>query len=313
MRVNVPTSSVAQTYFQKGFGLKNEVGPLLARSYHSDVVDGLKALGFDATVGGIRLKLAREFGFCYGVDRAVEYAYETRQRFADRRIFLSGEIIHNPDVNARLRKMDIVVLSDECDPASRYRDVGAGDVMIVPAFGVTAGEMDLLVSKGCVVVDTTCGSVLNVWKMVHRCARDGFTVVIHGKYCHEETRATASQAMTHPRGRYLCVRDLAEAEIVCDFLLGRETSESFRTRFAAAASPAFDPDRDLERIGLANQTTMLMTESLAIQERLRAAPCRTVMETPRSRTASGRSIPSAPRRRTGRTPYRRCWTRAVST
>jgi 4-hydroxy-3-methylbut-2-enyl diphosphate reductase len=197
---------VSQTYFQKGFGLKGEVGPLLVRSYHSDVVDRLKTLGFDATVGEIRLKLAREFGFCYGVDRAVEYAYETRQRFSDRRIFLSGEIIHNPDVNRRLREMDIVVLPDERDPVARYRDVGAGDVMILPAFGVTAGDMDLLVSKGCVLVDTTCGSVLNVWKMVHRCARDGFTVVIHGKHYHEETRATASQALTHARGRYLCTR-----------------------------------------------------------------------------------------------------------
>jgi Penicillin tolerance protein len=157
---------VSETYFQKGFGLKREVGPLLSSSYRSDVVDHLKALGFEATVGELRLKLAREFGFCYGVDRAVEYAYETRQRFADRRIFLSGEIIHNSDVNARLRKMDIVVLSDERDPVIRYRDVGAGDVMILPAFGVTAGDMDLLVSRGCVLVDTTCGSVLNVWKMV---------------------------------------------------------------------------------------------------------------------------------------------------
>jgi 4-hydroxy-3-methylbut-2-enyl diphosphate reductase len=262
---------VSQTYFQKGFGLKGEVGPLLVRSYHSDVVDRLKTLGFDATVGEIRLKLAREFGFCYGVDRAVEYAYETRQRFGDRRIFLSGEIIHNPDVNRRLREMDIVVLPDERDPVVRYRDVGAGDVMILPAFGVTAGDMDLLVSKGCVLVDTTCGSVLNVWKMVHRCARDGFTVVIHGKHYHEETRATASQALTHARGRYLCVRDVAEADVVCQFLRGHETALALRARFAAAASPSFDPDLDLERIGLANQTTMLMTESLEIQERLRAA------------------------------------------
>jgi 4-hydroxy-3-methylbut-2-enyl diphosphate reductase len=107
--------------------------------------------------------------------------------------------------------------------------------------------------------------------MVHRCARDGFTVVIHGKHYHEETRATASQALTHARGRYLCVRDVAEVDVVCDFLRGHEAAFALRTRFAAAASPAFDPDRDLERIGLANQTTMLMTESLEIQARLRAA------------------------------------------
>ena len=195
-----------QIYFQKGFGLKAEVGPILARSYRSDIVDQLKSQGYAVSVNGLRLKLAREFGFCYGVDRAVEYAYETRQRFPDRRIFLSGEIIHNPQVNGRLRDMDIIVLPDGVEAAVRYADVGAGDVMILPAFGVTAAEMHLLTAKGCVLVDTTCGSVLNVWKMVHRCARDGYTVVIHGKHYHEETRATASQALTHAGGRYLCVR-----------------------------------------------------------------------------------------------------------
>ena len=258
-------------YFQKGFGLKDEVGPLLVRSYGSRVVDQLKALGFEASIDGLRLKLAREFGFCYGVDRAVEYAYETRTRFPDRRIFLSGEIIHNPDVNNRLRAMDIVVLADVKDPAVRYADVAEGDVMILPAFGVTVTEMTLLGQKGCVLVDTTCGSVLNVWKMVHRSARDGFTVVIHGKHYHEETRATASQALMHPGGRYLCVRDVAEADIVCEFLRRRETAAVLRARFADAASPGFDFDRDLERVSLANQTTMLMSESLEIQERLRLA------------------------------------------
>ena len=268
----VPVATASPLYFQKGFGLKREVGPALASSYRSAVVDQLKAFGYEAVAGDVRLRLAREFGFCYGVDRAVEYAYETRHRFPDRRIFLSGEIIHNSDVNARLRQMNVIVLpSDAMDPALRYADVGSDDVMILPAFGVTAGEMAYLTAKGCVMVDTTCGSVLNVWKMVHRCARDGYTVVIHGKYKHEETRATASQALTHPGGRYLCVRDVEEADVLCAFLRGHETADSVRARFAAASSPGFDPDRDCERIGLANQTTMLMTESLEIQERLRAA------------------------------------------
>ncbi len=260
-----------QVYFQKGFGLKAEVGPILARSYRSGIVDQLKSQGFAVSVNGLRLKLAREFGFCYGVDRAVEYAYETRQRFPDRRIFLSGEIIHNPQVNARLRDMDITVLPDGVEASVRYADVDAGDVMILPAFGVTAPEMSLLTARGCVLVDTTCGSVLNVWKMAHRSARDGFTVVIHGKHYHEETRATASQALTHAGGRYLCVRDVAEADLVCEYLRGHGSAAELSARFAAAASPGFDFDRDLERIGLANQTTMLMSESLEIQERLRCA------------------------------------------
>jgi 4-hydroxy-3-methylbut-2-enyl diphosphate reductase len=262
---------LGQTYFQKGFGLRGEVGPLLVQSYHSTVVDRLKALGFDARAGSLRFKLAREFGFCYGVDRAVEYAYEARTRFPDRRIFLSGEIIHNPDVNARLRSMDITILPEVKDPAVRYADVDRADVVILPAFGVTVADMDLLGRRGCVLVDTTCGSVLNVWKMVHRYASEGFSVIIHGKHYHEETRATASQALTHEGGRYLCVRDIAETDLVCAFLRGEVPSAAIRERFAEASSAGFDPERDLERIGLANQTTMLMSESLEIQERLRAA------------------------------------------
>jgi 4-hydroxy-3-methylbut-2-en-1-yl diphosphate reductase len=262
---------VAELYFQKGFGLKADVGPLLASAYRSSVVERLKSLGYEATAGDVRVKLAREFGFCYGVDRAVEYAYETRTRFPDRKLFLCGEIIHNPSVNARIQEMGIRILPDLKDPIVRYADVGRGDVVILPAFGVTVMEMDYLREKESVLVDTTCGSVLNVWKMVHRCARDGFTVVIHGKHYHEETRATASQTRLHANGRYLCVRDVAEAELVCAFIRGDLPKADLLARLGSAASADFDPDVDLERIGLANQTTMLMSESFAIQELLRSA------------------------------------------
>jgi len=167
--------------------------------------------------------------------------------------------------------MGIVRLGDEPDPAVRYHDVGREDVVLVPAFGVTVDELAHLKAKGCVLVDTTCGSVLNVWKNVHRYARDGFTSVIHGKHYHEETKATASQALTRPGGHYLCVKDLPEAEVVCEFIRGNVPAADLLQRFREAASPGFDPERDLQRIGLANQTTMLMTESLEIQERLRRA------------------------------------------
>jgi len=262
---------VSQTYFQKGFGLRSAVGPVLAESYDSRVVDRLRALGHTARAGDVVLKLAREFGFCYGVDRAVEYAYETRQQFPDRRIFLSGEIIHNPEVNGRLEGMGVRILPPADDPGARYAEVGAGDVVLLPAFGVPVAEMEHLRGKGCVLVDTTCGSVLNVWKNVHKYARDGFTAVIHGKHYHEETKATASQALTHEGGHYLCVRDKAEAAEVCEFIRGARSADDLRRRFAHAADPRFDPARDLARIGLANQTTMLMSESLEIQEMLRAA------------------------------------------
>jgi 4-hydroxy-3-methylbut-2-enyl diphosphate reductase len=262
---------VSETYFQKGFGLKAQVGPVLAQSYHSEVVSRIRDLGSAVRAGELRLKLAREFGFCYGVDRAVEYAYETREKFPDRRLFLSGEIIHNPDVNGRLQAMGIRILEDGRDAEERYAEVEASDVVILPAFGVTVGELQHLRAKGCVLVDTTCGSVLNVWKNVHKYAREGFTAVIHGKHYHEETKATASQALTHEGGHYLCVRDKDEAGSVCDFIHGRSSAASLQQRFAHAASPGFDPDRHLQRIGLANQTTMLMSESLEIQDMLRAA------------------------------------------
>ena len=262
---------MSETYFQKGFGLKAAVGPVLSENYASAVVDRLRALDHFARAGDLVVKLAREFGFCYGVDRAVEYAYETRQRFPDRRIFLSGEIIHNPEVNRRIEAMGIRILPDKGDAATRYAEVGAGDVVILPAFGVTVGEMGELRQRGCVLVDTTCGSVLNVWKNVHKYAREGFTAVIHGKHYHEETKATASQALTHPGGHYLCVRDREEADVVCRFIRGEVPAEEISRRFAHAASPGFDPGRDLAGIGLANQTTMLMSESLEIQEMLRRA------------------------------------------
>jgi 4-hydroxy-3-methylbut-2-enyl diphosphate reductase len=258
-----------QTYFQKGFNLKKVVGPVLSESYDSTVVNRLKELGHRARAGDLQVKLAREFGFCYGVDRAVEYAYETREKFPDRRIFLSGEIIHNPEVNGRIEALGIRILPDHRSPEERYGDVQASDVVILPAFGVSVAELETLRAKGCVLVDTTCGSVLNVWKNVRRYARDGFTAVIHGKHYHEETKATASQA--HPGGHYLCVRDREETEEVCLFIRGELAAERLVERFRQAMSPDLDPERDLQRIGLANQTTMLMSESLEIQEMLRAA------------------------------------------
>lgn len=260
-----------QTYFQKGLGLKAEVAPLLDQDYGSSVIARLRELGYAAEAGGLTIRLAREFGFCYGVDRAIEYAYEARRRFPDRRLFLSGEIIHNPSVNQNLRDMGFTILEDGRVPRTRYASVAADDVVVLPAFGVTVEELKHLRGIGAVLVDTTCGSVLNVWKNVSKYARDGFTVVIHGKHYHEETRATASQALLHPGGAYLCVRDEAETEVVCRFVRGDLARDEFTARFAPAVSEGFEPATHLQRIGLANQTTMLMSESLRVQEMLRRA------------------------------------------
>jgi 4-hydroxy-3-methylbut-2-enyl diphosphate reductase len=263
-----------QTYFRKGFGLKSEIAGRLTADYHSAVVDALKNNGYALTAGHLTFRLAREFGFCYGVDRAVEYAYESRTKFPDRRLFLVGEIIHNPHVNEKLRAMGITLLTQKAQGEFDFSEVSPNDVVIMPAFGVTIGDFERLRGIGCVLVDTTCGSVLNVWKRVESYARDGYTALIHGKHYHEETKATASQVMKYPQGRYLVVFDMNEARMICDYIEGAGDIESLRAHFAGAVSPGFDFERDLSRIGVANQTTMLSGESLAIAEEVKQSVAR---------------------------------------
>ncbi len=260
------------TYFRKGFGLKSAIEGLLAADYHSRLIEILRERDYQLAVGPLTFRLAREFGFCYGVDRAVEYAYETRTKFPDRRLFLVGEIIHNPHVNAKLEAMGIGFLRRGDAGGFDFGAVTPADVVILPAFGVTIHDFEALRRIGCVMVDTTCGSVLNVWKRVESYARDGFTAIIHGKHWHEETRATASQVLKYPGGRYLVVLDMAEARLVCDWIEREDGSADpgpLEARFPDAMSPGFDFRRDLMRVGLANQTTMLSSESLAIAEEVR--------------------------------------------
>jgi 4-hydroxy-3-methylbut-2-enyl diphosphate reductase len=237
-------------YFRKGLGHRRNVAPLLHTDYHSGLVEFFKHGGFRFREGDTELRLAREFGFCYGVDRAVEYAYECRDRFPDRRIWITGEIIHNPWVNRRLEEMGIRFLDPPGGGADRLAAVRPEDVVLIPAFGMENEEFRRLRDEGVLLVDTTCGSVLSVWKSVERYAADGFTAVVHGKMDKEET------------GR------------VCEFLEGRFGAAELRSRLAGSYSEGFDPDADLQRIGLANQTTMLSSESLEIAEMLRRAMAR---------------------------------------
>ncbi|CAN5713444.1 4-hydroxy-3-methylbut-2-enyl diphosphate reductase [soil metagenome] len=255
------------TYFRKGLGLKAEVEEELAADYTGQLVDLLRTNEYTLTAGDTTVRLAREFGFCYGVERAVDYAYQSRRKFPDRRIYLVGEIIHNPHVNAKLRAMGVTFLL----PGPKGFDfsvIRPEDVVILPAFGVTIGDFESLRSLGCIVVDTTCGSVLNVWKRVESYARDGLTSLIHGKYYHEETRATASQTLKYPGAKSIVVRNMEEAEVVCDFIEGKIRAGELRERLPKAFDGEFDPERDLKRIGVANQTTMLARESLAIGGRI---------------------------------------------
>ncbi len=258
-----------KTYFRTGLGLKKDVLPVLEQEYHSQAVEQLKERGYRATAGGITIRLAEEFGYCYGVDRAVQYAYEAAHKFPDRRLFLVGEIIHNPHVNGRLQDMGITFMMPGEDGRFDFSDVTPEDVVIIPAFGVAINDFRALREIGCLLVDTTCGSVLNVWKRVDGYARGGHTAIIHGKFYHEETKATASQVKLHPNGTYLIVRDMDEARLVCDYILHGGDGGEFLERFGHSCSEGFDPDRDLSKVGVANQTTMLASETAAIAEEFR--------------------------------------------
>ncbi|MEJ6580656.1 MAG: 4-hydroxy-3-methylbut-2-enyl diphosphate reductase [Akkermansiaceae bacterium] len=241
------------------------------RHYHSPIVEKLRERGGSLTIGKTTMRLAEQFGFCYGVERAIDLAYASRRVFPDQRIFLIGEIIHNPEVNRQLADMDIVSLPWK-ELTSDYDDLTEDDVVIVPAFGAPTTFTNKIEQQGCHIIDTTCGDVMKVWRRVKSYAKTGFTSLIHGKRGHEETRATASRAMGEDgKGNYLIVLTLEETEYVCNFIRnGGDTSE-FLSKFDKAVSEGFDPNVHLKEIGVANQTTMLKSETEEIQRRIRKA------------------------------------------
>jgi 4-hydroxy-3-methylbut-2-en-1-yl diphosphate reductase len=258
--------------FRKGFGNKAAVRQKLADDFHhSDIVKRIKASDYRLELGDLSLHMAREMGFCYGVERTVQYAYETLEKFPDRTIYITDEIIHNPQVNEKLIDLGMKFLYGRYSCGRKVDELQPSDVVLIPAFGVPVADMDKLSARGCIMVDTTCGSVLNVWKNVERYAKEGVTAIVHGKYSHEETRATISQVTKYPQGKYLVVRDIPETDIVCNYIRNGGDRAAFLDRFQNSVSKQFDPERDLTRIGLANQTTMMSSESLHIQKLLRAA------------------------------------------
>ncbi len=256
--------------YRGSLGKRSEVAGVLREDYHSRLIETICNNGYLLNTDSLQICLAGQFGFCYGVDRAVEMAYETVERFADRRIFITNEIIHNPDVNRQLQRMGVRFLQKDAQGQLALEELDAHDVVIIPAFGASADLQRRLVEAGCVLVDTTCGSVVRVWKRVEKLAREGFTSIIHGTWSHEETIATASRAMA-AGGRYIVVRDPQQADMVCEMIRTQGQPQQFMSTFARACSPGFDPLNDLRRVGFANQTTMLASESLAIAESIRRA------------------------------------------
>jgi 4-hydroxy-3-methylbut-2-en-1-yl diphosphate reductase len=242
-------------YHRKGFGHDAEVSGQMQSEYQSDLIQEIRDRHYTLQRGDVTIRLAEAFGFCWGVERAVAMAYETRQHFPNEQIWITNEIIHNPSVNQRLRQMQVDFIEVK-NGDKDFSVVGTGDVVILPAFGASVQEMQLLNDRGCTIVDTTCPWVSKVWNTVEKHKKTSHTSIIHGKYKHEETIATSSFA-----GTYLIVLNLAEAQYVCDYILHGGDRDEFMAKFSRACSSGFDPDRDLERVGIANQTTMLKGET----------------------------------------------------
>lgn len=238
--------------------------------YRSELVDRIREHGCVISANGVlTVKLAKEFGFCYGVTRAIDLAYAARKVFPDKPIYILGEIIHNPEVNDQIRAMDIRFLSGK-EKNAEIEDLGEGDIVIIPAFGTEVATRAKLEAKGCLFVDTTCGDVMSVWKRVRQYSREAVTSIIHGKAWHEETKATSSQA-TATSGHYLVVFTLAETDYVCNYIVNGGNKQEFLEKFKGAYSAGFDPDIHLKAIGVANQTTMLRGETEDVQRRLKRA------------------------------------------
>lgn len=259
------------TTFNKGFGLKSLIQDDLENDYRSRLIDETRSAGNTLSVGGLQFHIAKEFGFCYGVEKAIDYAYQTRRQFPDRPIYLTAELIHNPRVNHRLRQMGIRFLNGTGEGDKPIGAVTPDDVVVIAAFGAPTSQMEILQKKRCILVDTTCGSVVHVWKRVERYAQDGYTAIVHGNYRHEETQATISRATQFSDGKYLVVWDKGEAEKVCRFIHHGGSASDFLSLFGMKCSPGFDPNKDLQKIGVANQTTMLASESLYIGQMFRQA------------------------------------------
>ena len=241
--------------------------------YRSELVEGIRANGGVLSAGGLTVKLAKEFGFCYGVERAIDLAYAARKFFTEHAphtpIYLLGEIIHNPEVNDQIRNMGIQIISPKPTDEELER-LQTGDVVIIPAFGTEVGTRKKLEAIGCELVDTTCGDVMSVWKRVRQYSKENVTSIIHGKAKHEETKATTSQARAYGNGHYLVVFNLAETDYVCDYILKGGDKHEFLQKFEGAYSAGFDPDLHLQAVGVANQTTMLRGETEEVQRRFRA-------------------------------------------
>ncbi|MCX7797235.1 MAG: 4-hydroxy-3-methylbut-2-enyl diphosphate reductase [Melioribacter sp.] len=220
--------------------------------------------------GPIEFLIARHFGFCYGVENAIEIAYKIVYENPNRRIFLLSEIIHNPYVNEDLNKLGVRFIMDNYgNQFVDWDEINSDDIVIIPAFGTTIEVENILKKKGIDTIsyNTTCPFVEKVWNRAEQLGKQNYTIIIHGKAKHEETRATFSHSIRNSPS--LIIRDLKEAKILSDIILGIKEKDEFYTIFENKYSIGFNVEKDLERIGVVNQTTMLASETEEISDLLR--------------------------------------------
>jgi len=246
----------SEQYFKFGKTQMQDAMEQLKSVSGSSLLAKMRENGFRLTVGDITFVLAESYGFCWGVERAVAMAYEARNFFPEKNIWVTNEIIHNPAVNENLAEKGMKFVQTKSDGSKDYSAVTQGDVVILPAFGASIDEMALLKERNVQIVDTTCPWVSKVWGTVEKSKDKGHTAIIHGKYDHEETVATKSFAQ-----KFLVLKNMAEAEYVAQYMLGKGNKEEFMQKFSKAMCEDFDPDVDLDRLGVANQTTMLKGET----------------------------------------------------
>jgi len=239
--------------------------------YNSSLVERIRKSGGEITIENTTVRLAKQFGFCYGVERAIDLAYATRRVFPETNIYLIGEIIHNQEVNNQLSSMGIVSLPWK-DLTDDYDRLEEDDVVIVPAFGAPVQFMEKIEECGVTVVDTTCGDVMKVWRRVRSFAKDGVTSIIHGKAGHEETKATASRALGDSKeGHYVIILTLKDCHDLCEMIIHGVDQKTFEARFPKGFSKGFDVTQHLRKVGVANQTTMLKSETEEIQQIIKRA------------------------------------------
>jgi 4-hydroxy-3-methylbut-2-enyl diphosphate reductase len=221
-------------------------------------------------IGEVQIVLARHFGFCYGVENAIEISFRAVQENPDKRIFLLGEMIHNPGVNADLINMGVRFLMDTSGKMLfDWDELKSDDIVIIPAFGTTLELEEKLRQKGIEpsTYETTCPFVEKVWNRAEKIGKDGYTIIVHGKPKHEETRATFSHSRKHTPT--VVVKDMTETTLLAKYIKNELPKEQFYTDFAGQFSEGFDIEQDLQRIGVVNQTTMLASETQGIADYLR--------------------------------------------